>query len=438
MSREAKEDPTGPTAAASVEAGDRAPIGLCVNGRYRVVSELGAGAFGNVCLAEDEATGHEIALRFLPRALSGVPHAAQEKQRRSIVSTSTIHPALVRVLKFGEAENGHAFAAMEFVRGRRLNEMLSHGPLEVDAALRLALDLGGSVEILHKMGLTHGALRPSNVMVLKDGRVKLMDLELIGLRDAKMVKGFVAAERPAEYLSPEQIRRVLVTEKTDVYSFGALLYEMLCGVPPFQAETRDGILAKHLTGTPAPMRRQRRAIPASVEAVVALALYKQPELRPPMHNVLNRLWAEAHAPVSRWRRTTAIMGGAAVAASIAGLVGWGLFTPRAAGPPSPARSAPRAAEQALVGTAPASSAPTSGTRTAPSRGTGTPAVGRSDAARATPPSPFLPGAEARQQSRALKGPARPARERPEASSDEEVYDPGAVIDWLMRSSPRGQ
>ncbi len=433
MSRDAKEDPTGPTAAASVEAGDRAPIGLCVNGRYRVVSELGAGAFGNVCLAEDEATGHGIALRFLPRGLSGVPQAAQEKQRRSIVSASTIHPALVRVLKFGEAENGHAFAAMELVQGRRLNEMLSQGPLEVDAALRLALDLGGSVETLHKMGLVHGALRPSNVMVLEDGRVKLMDLELIGLRDAKVMNGMVAAERPAEYLSPEQIRRVPVTEKTDVYSFGALLYEMLCGVPPFQAETREGILAKHLTGTPAPMRRQRRAIPASVEAVVALALYKQPELRPPMQNVLNRLWAEAHAPVSRWRRTTAMVGGAAVAASIAGLVGWGLFTPRAAGPPSPARSAP-----ALVGTAPASSAPTSGTRTAPSRGTGTPAVGRADAARATPPSPLPPGAEAREQSRALKGPARPAREQPEASSDEEAYDPGAVIDWLMRSSPRGQ
>jgi serine/threonine protein kinase len=444
VSREAKEDPTGKTAAASVEVGDRAPIGLCVNGRYRVVSELGAGAGGNVCLAEDEATGHEIALRFLPRGLSGVPRAAQEKQRRSIVSASTIHPALVRVLKFGEAENGHAFVAMELVQGRRLNEILSQGPLEVDAALRLALDLGGSVEILHKMGLTHGALRPCNVMVLKDGRVKLMDLELIGLRDAKVVKGFVAAEPPAEYLSPEQIRRVPVTEKADIYSFGVLLYEMLCGAPPFQAETRDGILAKHLTGTPAPIRRQRRAIPAAVEAVVALALYKQPDLRPPMHNVLNRLWAEAHAPAIRRKRTARIVGGAAVAASIAALVGWGLFTPRPAEPPPPAQSTPPAAARAAVGTAsPPRTPPTEG-RTAPPPGPAARAAGRAEAARATPPSAGQssaappPKADPREQSRARQAPAGPARDQRAASSEEEAYDSGAVIDWLLRSSKRGQ
>jgi serine/threonine-protein kinase len=442
VNKDAKKGQTGPVAAPSVEVGDAALIGLCVNGRYRVVSELGAGAVGNVCLAEDEATGHEIALRFLPRGLSGVPHAAQEKQRRSIVSASTIHPALVRVLKFGEAENGHAFVAMELVQGRRLNEILSQGPLEVDAALRLALDLGGSVEILHKMGLTHGALRPSNVMVLKDGRVKLMDLELIGLRDAKVVKGFVAAEPPAEYLSPEQIRRVPVTEKTDIYSFGVLLYEMLCGAPPFQAETRDGILAKHLTGTPAPMRRQRRAIPASVEAVVALALYKQPELRPPMHNVLNRLWAEAHAPAIRQKRTARIVGGAAVAASIAALVGWGLFTPRPAEPPPPAQSTPPAAKQAAVGTTSTPRTSPTERRTAPPPRPAARAAG--EAARATPPSAVQssaapsPKAEPREQSRARQAPAGPARDQRAASSEEEAYDSGAVIDWLLRSSKRGQ
>jgi serine/threonine protein kinase len=444
VSREAKEDPTGPTAAASAEVGDRAPIGLRVNGRYRVVSELGAGAFGNVCLAEDEATGHGIVLRFLPRGLSGVFHAVQEEQRRSIVSASTFHPALVRVLKFGEAENGHAFAAMELVQGRRLSEILSQGRLNVGGALRLALDLGGSVEILHKMGLTHGALRPCNVMVLNDGRVKLMDLELIGLRDAKVMNGMVAGEPPAEYLSPEQIRRVLVTEKTDIYSFGVLLYEMLCGAPPFQAGTREGILAKHLTGTPAPMRRQRRAIPASVEAVVALALYKQPELRPPMHNVLNRLWAEAHAPTIRRKRTATIVGGAAVAASIAALVVWGLFTPRPAEPPPPARSAPPAAERAAVGTASTPRiSPTEG-RTAPPPGPAARAAGRAEAARAIAPSAGQssaappPKAEPREQSRARQAPAGPARERRAPSSDEEAHDPGAVIDWLLRSSKRGQ
>ncbi|PYN30671.1 MAG: hypothetical protein DMD98_18705, partial [Candidatus Rokuibacteriota bacterium] len=257
------EGPTGPTARPFVESGDRAPVGLSVKGRYRIVRELGAGAFGSVCLAEDEATGHPVAIRFLPRALSGASDATQAVQRmgRAIVAASTAHPALVRVLEFGEAENGRAFVAMELVEGRRLSEMLSAGkPLDVDVALRLALDLGGAVETLHNMGAVHGALRPRNVMVLEDGRVKLMDVELAGLRDAPATEGVLAAEPPAEYLSPEQIRRTPVTEKTDIYAFGVILYEMLCGVPPFQAPTREVILAKHLTCGVPPFQAPTREV----------------------------------------------------------------------------------------------------------------------------------------------------------------------------------
>src|SRR6266702_6831758 len=97
-------------------------------------------------------------------------------------------------------------------------------------------------------------------------------------------------EPPPEYLSPEQIPQVRVTETTDIYAFAVILYEMLCGVPPFQGETREAVLAKHLTETPLPMRQRRRTVPVSVEAVVALALSKVPEPRPPIQAILNRLW----------------------------------------------------------------------------------------------------------------------------------------------------
>jgi serine/threonine protein kinase len=415
VSRDATEGPTGPTTG-PVEPGDRALIGLRIKGRYRLVRELGAGAFGNVYVAEDEATGHPVAVRFLPRALASAPHAAQAVQRmgRSIVAASTAHPALVRVAEFGEAEGGRAFAAMELVEGRRLSELLSGGkPLDVGAALRLALELGGAVETLHNMGVVHGALRPRNVMVLEDGRVKLMDLELAGLRDAPAMEGVLGAEPPAEYLSPEQIRRAAVTEKTDIYAFGVILYEMLCGVPPFQAPTRETLLAKHLTETPVPMRRRQRAVPASVESAVALALYKQPELRPLMQDVLNRLWAEANGPATRWKRRAAIIGGAALAASIAGLVAWGLFAQRPSAPPPLAQPAPPPpAAEAPVGPPPATV------------GRATPAVVPSPAARATPPSAPPPA-------------SRPARalERPAVSSDAD--DPGAIIDWLLNRPSAG-
>ena len=355
MSSDGQDDRTRPTAVPLVESGDRAPIGLRVKGRYRIVRELGAGAFGNVCLAEDETTGHRVAIRLLPRGLAATPHAAEAAQRRgrSVVAASTGHPGLVRVLEFGEAENGRTFMAMELVEGRRLSETLSGcNTLDVDAALRLVLDLGAAVETLHNMGAVHGALRPRNVMVLEDGRVKLMDVELAGLRDAPATEGVLAAEPPAEYLSPEQIRRTPVTEKTDIYAFGVVLYEMLCGVPPFQAPTREVILAKHLTETPVPIRRRRHGVSASVERLVAQALDKKPEARPLMQDVLNGLWADANGPATRWKRTAAIAGVGALAASLAAIVVWGLFEPRPSTPRQLAQPSPPPAVKAIPLAAP--------------------------------------------------------------------------------------
>ena len=394
MSSDAREGSTGPTGVPSIESGDRVPIGLRVQGRYRIVRELGTGAFGSVCLAEDESTGHRVAIRLLPRWLAAPPHAAEAVLRRgrSIIAASAAHLGLVRVQEFGELEPGRIFAAMEFVEGRRLSETLSgDAPLDLSAAIRLALDLGGSVETLHNMGLVHGALRPCNVMVLEDGRVKLMDLELAGLRDARPTDGSLVAKPSAEYLSPEQICRAPVTEKTDIYSFAVILYEMLCGVPPFQAETRDAVLEKHLTEPPPPMR-PRRAVPASVESIVTQALDKQPGLRPLMQDVLNGLWSDAHRPTNRRTRTVAIVGGAALAASLVVVVAWSLLALRPSGPrplAQPAAPPPTSAQ------APGSSPPTSSARaaappTATTVAPAKPAVAPSPAAKATPPSAPLP------------------------------------------------
>ena len=398
MSSDAREGSTGPTGVPSIESGDRVPIGLRVQGRYRIVRELGTGAFGSVCLAEDESTGHRVAIRLLPRWLAAPPHAAEAVLRRgrSIIAASAAHPGLVRVQEFGELEPGRIFAAMEFVEGRRLSETLSgDAPLDLSAAIRLALDLGGSVETLHNMGLVHGALRPCNVMVLEDGRVKLMDLELAGLRDARPTDGSLVAKPSAEYLSPEQICRAPVTEKTDIYSFAVILYEMLCGVPPFQAETRDAVLEKHLTEPPPPMR-PRRAVPASVESIVTQALDKQPGLRPLMQDVLNGLWSDAHRPTNRRTRTVAIVGGAALAASLVVVVAWSLLALRPSGPrplAQPAAPPPTSAQ------APGSSPPTSSARaaappTATTVAPAKPAVAPSPAAKATPPSAPLAAAPA--------------------------------------------
>src|SRR5262249_24206065 len=294
-----REISVGQAASPPDQRGERFASGLRVRGRYRVVSELGFGAFGTVCVGEDESTGHRVAIRFLPRSFATTPQASQAVLRTgtSIVAASTSHPATARVLEFAA---GRPFTVTEFVEGRRLSELMSgRAPLESHAALRIALELGGAVETLHNMGFVHAAINPRNVVVLDDGRVKLLDVELAGLRDAREVQD---TDAPAEYLAPEQIQKAQITEKTDIYAFGVVLYELLSGAPPFEAATRDAVCAKHLKDAPVPIHRRHDGIPAAVSRAVTLALYKQPEARPLMGDVLNLLWSGAHGPAPQRKR----------------------------------------------------------------------------------------------------------------------------------------
>ncbi len=430
MTSDGGDGPARPATAPRAEPAARAPIGLLLQGRFRIVGELGAGAFGPVCLGDDEATGHRVAVRLLPRGLAGALQAAQAVQRlrRSIVAASP-HPGLVRVLEIGEAEPDRLFTVTELVKGRRLSEM--GRPIPVGDALRLALDIGGCVETLHKAGLVHGALRPRNVRVLDDGRVKLMDVELAGLRDVRAPAGPVAAPPPEEYLSPEQISLAPVSDKTDVYAFAAILYELLSGAPPFQAVTREAVLAKHLVESPAPIRRWQRAVPASVEHLITQALDKHPERRPRMQAVLNVLRAEVTGRAVRWTRTAVVVAGAALTGSLAVSITLGVLAlrPWAQQPSEP----PAVVEQAPESPPPAPAVPphrgpaAASPRAAPAEREPAP-VPKVTAPAARPPLSLPPRPERRNEPRA---PAGAALERP-ASSEEEAQDPGAVIDWLLK------
>ena len=340
----------GPASIPPAQRGERFASGLRVRGRYRVVNEIGAGAFGTVCVGEDESTGHRVAIRFLPRNFITTPQASQAVFRmgRSIVAASTSHPAMARVLEFGELDAGRPFTVTELVEGRRLSEMISgRAPMDIAAALQIMLELGGAVETLHNMGFTHGAVSPRNVVVLEDGRVKLLDIELSGLRDSRDVQGLLNIDPPAEYLSPEQIQKAPVTEKTDVYAFGVILHEVLSGAPPFQGATREAIYSKHLKEAPVPIHRRRDGVPASVARAVTLTLYKQPEARPLMGDVLNLLWTGAHGPAPRRKRAAMIVGGAALAVLAVVAVVWGVLALRPPAGTSPAQPTARPTIEAL-------------------------------------------------------------------------------------------
>ena len=302
-----------------------------VHDRYRIVRELGAGAFGKVFLAEDAQTSQRVAVRVLPLAASAVPNIARTIQstRRSIMAAPTSHPSLTRILEVGQVEPGQISIVTELVEGRRLSEILAAGkPLDFATSRRWVLDLGGAIEVLHNLGRVHGAIRPRNVMVLADGRVKLMDIELAGLREATALRD---GNAPAEYMAPEQVNGGLWTEKTDSYAFGLLVYDVFCGGPPFQGSSRDVVLAKQLREAPTPMRR-RRPVPASVESIVTQALEKDPDLRPWMDELLNGLWGETSVPTTAngtksgsvgWKWPALFAGSAVAAAAAIVLAIWG-------------------------------------------------------------------------------------------------------------------
>src|SRR5262249_18176677 len=207
------------------------PVGRCVSGRYRILSELGSGAFGTVYRAEDGATGHLVAVRFLPPALASSSAAARSIQHasRSLPSVSAMHPALTRVLDYGETE-GQAFVVAELVTGQSLSTLLSSTPGDIAQGLRLAVELGGALEALHNAGYVHGGLRPRNVVLNDDGQLKLLDVELCGLRDQLELTELVGEKPPLAHLSQEQLRQGSVTEKTDIYAFALVVYETLCGI----------------------------------------------------------------------------------------------------------------------------------------------------------------------------------------------------------------
>src|SRR5688572_20139631 len=285
-------------------------------GRYRLVSEQGTGLFGTVWLAEDTSTSQEVAIRLLPRALTDMGNVAETIRRRArtVVETSRAHPGLVRVIEYGTTDEGVLYAVMDRVEGRRLDEVLARRARpDVPAALRLAIEMGAPVETLHNMGLLHGGLRPRNFSVA-DGRITLMDVETIALRDAPALQALVAAQSPAEYLAPEQIQGGPITEKTDVYAFAVTLYEMVSGRPPFEGGARESVADKHLKASPPLLRRSRRTVPVSVEATLMEALEKAPEQRPFMPKVLNHIANEAGTGTARrWKRVAAIAAGIVVA-----------------------------------------------------------------------------------------------------------------------------
>jgi len=261
-------------------------VGRVIKGRYRVERKLGQGGMGAVYLAEQLSIGRRVALKVLsPDFARDDGFVARFRQEATLVAAlnEKRNPRITLVHDFDQAEDGGLFIVMEWLDGRVLSEVIQReGALKLPRAVRLATEIAEGLEAAHRAGVVHRDVKPQNIMVLAStDDIKLMDFGIARLRDpgrTNLTRAGTMMGTP-DYMAPEQIEGEEVTDKTDIYSFGVVFYEMLTGEAPFRANTHTAVLTKQLREQPVPPTRLRPDIPREVEAVVLKALEKDPASR---------------------------------------------------------------------------------------------------------------------------------------------------------------
>src|SRR5215471_7064583 len=248
------------------------------DGRYRIVRKLGTGGMANVYLAEDEVLGRRVAIKILDDRHAGDDQFIERFRREAKNAAGLSHPNIVSIYDRGEAE-GTYYIAMEYLDGRSLKELiLTRGPAPVSVAVDYARQMLSALRFAHRNGIVHRDIKPHNVLVDAEGHLKVTDFGIARAGTSQMTEegSFIGT---AQYLSPEQARGTQVDQRSDLYSLGIVLYELLTGNVPFGGDTPVEIAMKHLQATPEPLTVKRPDAPKALEQVVLRALAKDPAAR---------------------------------------------------------------------------------------------------------------------------------------------------------------
>jgi eukaryotic-like serine/threonine-protein kinase len=252
--------------------------GAVIAGKYRVIEELGRGGMGIVYKAEDTRLKRTVALKFLPPELTHIPEIKDRFMREAQAAAALDHPNICTVYEFDQAED-KAFISMAYIEGQSLRKRIDSGPVELEEALRIATQVAEGLQEAHKRGVVHRDIKSANIMIDARGQAKVMDFGLARVAGATLVTREGTTMGTVTYMSPEQAQGKEVDHRTDIWSFGVVLYEMLTGELPFKGEHEQAIIHSILKEKPKPIKDLKADIPASIEQVVFRALEKDPDKR---------------------------------------------------------------------------------------------------------------------------------------------------------------
>jgi TolB-like protein/tetratricopeptide (TPR) repeat protein len=250
--------------------------GTLIAGKYRIVDEIGRGGMGIVYKAEDIMLQRIVALKFLPAQWTADPEARERFVHEARAASALDHSNICNIHEIGEAEDQRMYIAMAFYEGKSLREKIKQGPLKQEEALGIAIQAATGMANAHQKGIVHRDIKPANMLITSDGVVKVLDFGLAKLAGQVKLTREGTTVGTVAYMSPEQAKGEAVDQRTDIWSLGVVLYEMLSGVLPFKGDYEQTLIHSILQQEPERLGRLRKDLPSGLENIVFKLLSKNP------------------------------------------------------------------------------------------------------------------------------------------------------------------